>query len=108
MSKNDVASALAGRLPSVHTYLMLDGTVPGYTAYEAAVTLSSAESLPGELEGQAMLYSSGTTGRPKGVKVPLPGQPVGTLPPLLQIATRLYSMNAEKERYWVDHTTRLV
>ncbi len=29
------------------------------------------------IEGADMLYSSGTTGRPKGVKVPLLGTPLG-------------------------------
>ena len=46
MSKNDVARALTGRLPRVHTYLMLDGTVPGYTSYEAAVTLLRCRAPP--------------------------------------------------------------
>jgi acyl-CoA synthetase (AMP-forming)/AMP-acid ligase II len=93
--KSDVARALTGRLPRVHTSLTLDGTVPGYTAYEAAVAPYPAEPLPVELEGQAMLYSSGTTGRPKGVQVPLSGQPAGTPPPFLPIVTRLYAMTAE-------------
>jgi len=95
MSKSDVAHALTGRLPHVHTTLMLDDTVPGYTSYEAAVASYPAEPLPVELEGQDMLYSSGTTGRPKGVKVPLPGQPAGTPPPWLELLTHLYAMNAE-------------
>ena len=95
MSKSDVARALTGCLPQVHTALMLDGTVPGYTSYEAAVAPYPVEPLPVELEGQAMLYSSGTTGRPKGVKVPLSGQPAGTPPSLVQIAAELYTMNAE-------------
>ena len=95
MSMSDVARALTRHLPRVHTYLMLDGTVPGYTSYEAAVAASPAEPLPTELEGRAMLYSSGTTGRPKGVKVPLSGQPAGTPPPLLQSGARLYAMTAE-------------
>jgi long-chain acyl-CoA synthetase len=95
MYQSDVARSLTGRLPRVHTHLMLDGTVPDYTSYEAAVAHSPVESLPVELEGQAMLYSSGTTGRPKGVKVPLPGQSAGTPPPLVPIVTRLYAMTAE-------------
>ena len=34
--------------------------------------------VPGELEGYYMLYSSGTTGRPKGILPALTGQPFGT------------------------------
>ena len=94
MAKSDVAHALSGRLPHVHTALMLDGTVPGYTSYEAAVASYPAEPLPVELEGQDMLYSSGTTGRPKGVKVPLPGHPAGTPPPQVERLIHLYAMHA--------------
>jgi acyl-CoA synthetase (AMP-forming)/AMP-acid ligase II len=94
LSKSDVAQALTGRLPRVHTSLMLDGTVPGYTSYEAAVAPYAAEPLPVEREGQDMLYSSGTTGRPKGVKVPLPAQPAGTPPPWLELLTRFCAMTA--------------
>ncbi len=93
MYKSDVARALTGRLPSVHTYLMLDGTVSSYTSYEATVARVPAEPLPVEPAGRDMLYSSGTTGRPKGVKLPLPGQPAGTPPPLLQLIDRLYAIN---------------
>jgi long-chain acyl-CoA synthetase len=32
-------------------------------------------------EGVGMLYSSGTTGKPKGVRQPVPSEPVETLPP---------------------------
>ena len=40
-----------------------------------------------------MLYSSGTTGRPKGVRVPLSGQPLGTPTPLLAMMGALYGMD---------------
>jgi len=72
---------------------MLDGTVSSYTSYEATVARVPAEPLPVEPAGRDMLYSSGTTGRPKGVKLPLPGQPAGTPPPLLQLIDRLYAIN---------------
>jgi acyl-CoA synthetase (AMP-forming)/AMP-acid ligase II len=41
-----------------------------------------ADPPPHEPEGSMMLYSSGTTGRPKGVKRPLSGKPVGSTNPL--------------------------
>ncbi len=47
--------------------LMLDGAIDGYDSYEEAVAAESSEPLEGRVVGTDMLYSSGTTGRPKGV-----------------------------------------
>ena len=58
--------------PNVHVRLMVDGTIPGFDSYEDALAATSADPLDDETMGAAMLYSSGTTGRPKGVKRPLP------------------------------------
>ena len=49
---------------------MLDGTIDGYTAYEEAVAACPVTPILDEAAGGDMLYSSGTTGRPKGVFVP--------------------------------------
>jgi acyl-CoA synthetase (AMP-forming)/AMP-acid ligase II len=57
---------------------MVDGTVDDFEPYEASVAEHPTTPLPGDRpEGQDMLYSSGTTGRPKGVKVPLPDARLG-------------------------------
>jgi long-chain acyl-CoA synthetase len=40
---------------------------PGWDDYAATVAAAGTDSLGPEIEGQAMLYSSGTTGRPKGI-----------------------------------------
>jgi len=40
---------------------------PGWDDYAATVAAAGTTPLGPELEGQAMLYSSGTTGRPKGI-----------------------------------------
>ncbi|MBN8507844.1 MAG: AMP-binding protein [Burkholderiales bacterium] len=64
------AAGLVPLTPKVRERLMLDGTVPGYASYEAAVAPMPAEPVADECAGGDMLYSSGTTGRPKGVYVP--------------------------------------
>ncbi|GAB3780544.1 acyl-CoA synthetase [Nocardioides ungokensis] len=46
--------------------------VPGFEDYEAALSAAGDEPLPEQPHGDDFLYSSGTTGRPKGVKVALP------------------------------------
>ncbi|MDO8363261.1 MAG: AMP-binding protein [Actinomycetota bacterium] len=74
--KADQATEVVPSTPGVTLRLMLDGTVEGYDPYEAAVAEQPPTPLPGErIAGIDMLYSSGTTGQPKGVTrefVPLP------------------------------------
>jgi fatty-acyl-CoA synthase len=66
-----VAAALGGLIPGCPARLMMDGAVVGWTSYEAAVGGSPAAPLAEEWAGEMMLYSSGTTGRPKGIRRPL-------------------------------------
>ncbi|MDY7100623.1 MAG: acyl-CoA synthetase [Actinomycetota bacterium] len=61
-----VAPALEG-LDRVELRLVLDGDVDGFDRYEDAVARADANPLPNRIAGTDMLYSSGTTGRPKGV-----------------------------------------
>lgn len=76
----DTAAELDQRLPERCTVrLMLDrpdGTT-GFADYETAVSAFPTTPLAEELEGAAMMYSSGTTGRPKGIKYRNPRRPVG-------------------------------
>ncbi len=43
-----------------------------------------------ETSGTDMLYSSGTTGRPKGIKRPLPGKPIDFIPEMSVILQKVY------------------
>jgi long-chain acyl-CoA synthetase len=60
--------------------LMIGGTIPGWDAYSGAVGALPATPIPDECEGDIMLYSSGTTGRPKGIKRPVSGTAFGEHP----------------------------
>ena len=61
------AAELVDRMDSVDLRLMMDDVIDGYESYEQAVAAASPEPLEGRVAGADMLYSSGTTGRPKGV-----------------------------------------
>ncbi len=74
--KAGLAEALLAMTPRVELRLMLDGTISGFDAYDSTVDAQSAEPLEGRLAGADMLYSSGTTGRPKGVLPVLTAQPL--------------------------------
>ncbi|MDP9388410.1 MAG: AMP-binding protein [Actinomycetota bacterium] len=76
--RREVAAQLADGLPGVHTRLMVGGVVDGFESYEETVGRQPPDPLPEPMEGRSMLYSSGTTGRPRGVRKALPGVPVGT------------------------------
>ncbi len=56
--------------------LGVGGDVPGWCSYEGA--LAEAGDAPPVSDGSEMLYSSGTTGRPKAVRRPLPADGNGS------------------------------
>ncbi|MGE0828595.1 MAG: acyl-CoA synthetase [Hyphomonadaceae bacterium] len=75
--KRETAAGLAPLIPHCPIRLMVDGVIDGYDAYEAALAEQPARPLAEEWTGEFMLYSSGTTGRPKGIKHPLKALPPG-------------------------------
>jgi acyl-CoA synthetase (AMP-forming)/AMP-acid ligase II len=85
----DVAAELATRMPGVKKF-MLNGTIPGYESGEDAVAQVPATPIADESPGTDMLYSSGTTGRPKGVKRALTGGALVQVNPLTMLVKMLY------------------
>ncbi len=71
-AQQGVVEKLAGKLDNVTNAYMIDGVIAGYDAWEEAIAEMPAEKISDESTGIQMLYSSGTTGRPKGVFKPLP------------------------------------
>ena len=80
----DVTDASMGALAAhvrdantaVDVHVVVGGNLPGWRAYEDA--LAAAGGPPPLSDGSEMLYSSGTTGRPKAVRRPLPSDGNGS------------------------------
>jgi acyl-CoA synthetase (AMP-forming)/AMP-acid ligase II len=73
----ETARLLQAECPEVEHWLMMDDPTDGFVSYEATIGAVADEPLEDETEGNPMIYSSGTTGRPKGVKRPLTGRVPG-------------------------------
>jgi long-chain acyl-CoA synthetase len=81
-SLHEVATDLAPHLEEVALRLMVGGdgaghVVAGYDDLDATVARESGDRRSGERSGTFMMYSSGTTGRPKGILPRLPEAPFG-------------------------------
>ena len=72
----DLAVDVLARVPQVGLRLAWQGEVAGFGDYEAALAAASPVPFEHQPAGADMLYSSGTTGRPKGVKPALPARQV--------------------------------
>jgi len=70
----DLAEEILPSIDSCPVRLMVDGVVGGYESFEDLIPKFTTDPLPEEPRGDFMNYSSGTTGRPKGIKRPLSGE----------------------------------
>jgi long-chain acyl-CoA synthetase len=95
VSQRGVADELAHALGDAVERFSVDGSINGYRDYESTRERFPAQRLADETSGADMLYSSGTTGRPKGIRVALSGEPIDTPSPLLAIVSALYGFNPD-------------
>ncbi len=72
-----VARAIVDITPKVRLRLAYDGPVPGHDSYADCLAAASAIEPQDQPYGAPMLYSSGTTGFPKGVQPDLPPYQIG-------------------------------
>lgn len=57
----------AGMAPQVVSLLSIDGDIDGFSSYLKVIEQENDENIAEPVHGGGMLYTSGTTGRPKGV-----------------------------------------
>ncbi len=70
------AEAITDRTPGVKLRLAFGGPVKGHDSYEDTIAAAPDEPFADQPQGSTMLYSSGTTGRPKGIRPTLPERQV--------------------------------
>jgi acyl-CoA synthetase (AMP-forming)/AMP-acid ligase II len=72
----DAVADLGGEARSLQ--LAVGRELPGFDDFESALAGQPSDPVADEAEGSWMFYSSGTTGRPKGIKPPTIGAPIGS------------------------------
>jgi long-chain acyl-CoA synthetase len=87
-----VAAQLPALCPRVERWLMVDrpDALEGFESYAQAVAAQPAEPVADEQLGLPLLYSSGTTGRPKGILRALPESGPEATTALLTMSPRVY------------------
>lgn len=93
--KADVAAQLTGMMPGVETRLMVGGTGEGHLSWEDSIGAMPTTRIADECAGNDMLYSSGTTGKPKGVRVPPSSDDIVEAGSLVGLVTMLYGLDQD-------------
>ena len=95
----EMVASLKPELDHIETcYLAGEEKAPGFINWAEEMTDLPTTPIADEAQGLDMLYSSGTTGQPKGIKWPLTASPPGGRTMLLELLTSLFGYDA-KTRY---------
>jgi len=96
-ARRDVALQALRKCPNVTLALIVGGTGDDepFVDYETAVSRHAPTPIADEWLGTPMLYSSGTTGRPKGILRPLPENPPSEMLPLFRFLNELWRYRAD-------------
>ncbi|HEY4068301.1 MAG TPA: acyl-CoA synthetase [Burkholderiaceae bacterium] len=91
----EVAAQLPALCPNVEHFFAVDAAFAPFERWEAAAERMPATPIGDAVGGHNMLYSSGTTGQPKGIKVPFANNPIETMVPIMALFSRTLGYDAE-------------
>ena len=81
----DQIKGLVSEAPGAPMFFMIDEPLPGFRSWDRELAKQPTTPISDEVAGYDMLYSSGTTGRPKGIKRANEKKPIDLPNPLLKI-----------------------
>jgi fatty-acyl-CoA synthase len=91
-----VAQEVAASADTINHFYMVDQALEGFESWDVACAGQPDRPIEDEEGGVPMLYSSGTTGKPKGVLPAKPnGLPIDALSPQIQGLMLLFGFNAD-------------
>lgn len=93
MPMAEVATQLSALNPPAASRFVLDGELNGFSSLQDALAALPETPIADQSEGVEMLYSSGTTGRPKAVRKQLPETPFGSPSPWHTKQAKLYGFD---------------
>ncbi|MCW2690187.1 MAG: acyl-CoA synthetase, partial [Mycobacterium sp.] len=80
-----------------HTRRLAVGAIAGFTPYDEFISPQSAARPPSPTAGETMLYTSGTTGRPKGIRRPLSGaDPEAAIGPMTTVVSQVMGISPDE------------
>ncbi|PLW83083.1 acyl-CoA synthetase [Kineobactrum sediminis] len=86
---------MASGAAAVNHFYMVDGLADGFESWDDSAALQPEERIADEANGVPMLYSSGTTGKPKGVFLPPSSDDVNTPHPLANSLGAVFGFSPE-------------
>lgn len=92
-AKAEIARDVPKDCAKVHTCLLVGGADGDFLDWDTAIADMPDTPIADEMAGHDMLYSSGTTGRPKGIKIDLEGHPLDYVRPSMYAIAALYGLD---------------
>lgn len=90
-----LATTASEGISAIRHRLMVRGNEAGFLPYETLRDQQAAQAIADEFAGIDMLYSSGTTGQPKGVSVEYNPKDITAIQPALVGLIKMFSFNAD-------------